>query len=391
MKEQFHFASNDTTFTIHGDSKVTFESGKGTQIIVPEKCFVFEDGKPVNGDIELKFEEFHSAQEILMSGITMHYEESGENYEFESAGMFQISGKCGNKDVRIANGKAVQVELASNQSADDYNLYKINKSTGKWEKISTPVVKENPITQLAEKVKPGKFLNLNIDYNIYPQLKSIEGAIWRIKNEKDNVRFEKYENRGFELVQTKGTNGDLFEIRCNTGEERIAIAVEPDVSENELNEITNSIASANRALQRAQRNNLSLSNQNAQFVRSLQLNDFGVYNCDRPIIYASKVSIDATFIADNNRDVTDSVSFYLLSGNNTAIYQYSPVFKVDAERENRVVCFHKNGRVFIGDKSQFNFSNSERVNELSKKKIILKELALKPEKEEDWTEILKYI
>ncbi|MGB1038912.1 MAG: hypothetical protein ACPGYY_09720, partial [Bacteroidia bacterium] len=106
---------------------------KGSKITIPKGTLVDISGNEITEKVELKFEEFHDAKDIILSGIPMNYTtENGEMGSFESAGMFNISASFNGEEARIGNGKSVEVELASFREESDFNFYEFDKSEGKW-------------------------------------------------------------------------------------------------------------------------------------------------------------------------------------------------------------------------------------------------------------------
>lgn len=74
------------------------ESGKadilqmptGTRVLIPACPFVDKDGKEITGKVQIRFREFRDPVDFAISGIPMTYDSAGQQYIFESAGMFEI-------------------------------------------------------------------------------------------------------------------------------------------------------------------------------------------------------------------------------------------------------------------------------------------------------------
>ncbi|HRG89782.1 MAG TPA: hypothetical protein PLW44_12230, partial [Chitinophagales bacterium] len=67
------------------DSNLTCNSG--SKIHIPANAFTDENGKPVNGKVELHYREFHNVSDVFLAGIPMTYDSAGEQFHFETAGM----------------------------------------------------------------------------------------------------------------------------------------------------------------------------------------------------------------------------------------------------------------------------------------------------------------
>lgn len=102
------------TYTVNAQTGGEITTAKGSTITFPPQCFVDQEGNTVEGDVNITFNEYHSASEIILSGIPMHIQtETGEIQQFESAGMFDINGEANGKAVAVAPGKDINVSLVS--------------------------------------------------------------------------------------------------------------------------------------------------------------------------------------------------------------------------------------------------------------------------------------
>src|ERR1017187_213247 len=93
-----------------------------------KNSFVDESGKLLNGEIELRYREFHDAFDFFVAGIPMTYDSAGVRYQFASAGMMEMQAYQNGKKVNMATGKSINIELASNYKGTEYNLYKLDRS-----------------------------------------------------------------------------------------------------------------------------------------------------------------------------------------------------------------------------------------------------------------------
>ncbi|HXC06817.1 MAG TPA: hypothetical protein VNZ86_18795, partial [Bacteroidia bacterium] len=84
-----------------------FKTDKGSRIRVPQGAFADASGKALNGQVELRFREFHDPVDFFLSGIPMCYDSAGVRYQFESAGMVELLGFKDGKPVYILPGKQV--------------------------------------------------------------------------------------------------------------------------------------------------------------------------------------------------------------------------------------------------------------------------------------------
>ncbi len=132
-----------------------FEEDKGAQInyasgakvIVPADAFVDKNGEPVTGKVKLEFAEINDAASVIASGLPMCIEQDGEIGYFESGGMFEINANQNGEPLRLAEGKRIEIQTMSDKPGD-FNFYEFNEANGKW-------VEQNK-TQLAATTQPNQ-------------------------------------------------------------------------------------------------------------------------------------------------------------------------------------------------------------------------------------------
>jgi hypothetical protein len=73
--------------------------------------------------------------DIIVSGIPMQYDSAGKKSHFESAGMFQITGKQNGQPVYIQPDKQLSVELASQNNTNHFNQYYLDTVKKGWQYI----------------------------------------------------------------------------------------------------------------------------------------------------------------------------------------------------------------------------------------------------------------
>ncbi len=135
----------DIDYTIY---KVIAENGAalqfktGSKLVVPKNAFEDGNGKPLKGEVELRYREFHDAADFFVSGIPMTYDSAGVKYQFESAGMMEMQGYQHGKKVSIAKDKAIAVELVSTYKGTEYNLYALDTLHNNWSCLGKDKVTE---------------------------------------------------------------------------------------------------------------------------------------------------------------------------------------------------------------------------------------------------------
>ena len=121
-----------------------FTHSSGSNIFVPKNAFVDNNGNSLNGEIELRYREFHDPIDFILSGIPMTYDSAGTEYTFESAGMIEIYGYQNGKPVELADGKPIRIEMNPKDGSSRFNLYELDTSSGDWRyKGKTELVSED--------------------------------------------------------------------------------------------------------------------------------------------------------------------------------------------------------------------------------------------------------
>ena len=119
LGEQIKF----NTVQFNAEVGVEFHQSTGTHIVIPGNILLDESGRKTRGKVTLKFREFHTANEIFLSGIPMQFGDDREAY-FNSGGMMEIEVTQNGKSLSIAKDKKIEIELASAISPDsDYRLF----------------------------------------------------------------------------------------------------------------------------------------------------------------------------------------------------------------------------------------------------------------------------
>ncbi len=243
---------------------------KGSKLLIPQNCFADSAGNLINGEVEIRYREFHDVVDCFVSGIPMTYDSAGVQYTFESAGMMQIQGYLNNKPIAIAQGKMIDVKMNSNYHGSEYNMYYLDTLKRCWtylgkdkmvqsselgssklgsndaptqKETSAPIEKKCPaevqLEVLQEKPKPiepakpvkakEENYRFNIDVNTkeFPELSIYKDVLFEI-NPKHKDFDPKLYNVQWEDALLKKLNGDNnYELTLVKGEIRKVFSVYP--------------------------------------------------------------------------------------------------------------------------------------------------------------------
>lgn len=119
------------------DYKINSNNGgkfkyNNSSVLIPKSAFVDIYGKPIKGDIIIKYREFHDVIDFFVSGIPMEYDSADYTYTFESAGMVDIKGYQNDSQIFIAPNKKIEVNMESNTADAKYNLYYLDTIEKHW-------------------------------------------------------------------------------------------------------------------------------------------------------------------------------------------------------------------------------------------------------------------
>ncbi|MEL6866539.1 MAG: hypothetical protein AAFP19_19090, partial [Bacteroidota bacterium] len=118
----------------------TVKYENGSKITVPPAAFVDQNGQAVEGDVEVRYREFHDYVDFFLSGIPMEYDSAGVRYQLESAGMIEIFAEQNGQRLNVAPGKSIDVELTSEIAVPasykggipQFNVYKLDGQERNW-------------------------------------------------------------------------------------------------------------------------------------------------------------------------------------------------------------------------------------------------------------------
>ena len=267
----------NTEYKVLGGEKGQIVTETGTIIKYPKNAFLDALGKPVKGEIEILFREFHDVIEIFASGIPMEYDSASNKYHFESAGMFEIKGKQNGIPLTINPEFPLVVELSSKQHGDYFNLYKLNEK-GKWNYIEKDTAK-GVYTQQFDSTGLAQL----------PQrIKTLE------KNAKQTLKAHKKADKSFNkllrennIYQPSKANNELYSIQLKSAKNEFPELVP---FENILFEITKENVDFTPALANKDWDDIQLKRKNKSEYLLIMFDDLKKHTfIVRPVISASNI------------------------------------------------------------------------------------------------------
>lgn len=351
-----------TTFTVKSDQTTKLNTPTGTQITVPAGAFVFADGSAVTEEVNLQFREFHSAAEIMLSGISMWDWSEDEAWEtMQSAGMFEMRASTNDGTlVDLANGVTIDVALASNVEGT-YDYWYFDEAAGDWQNEGQNTAVPMPADRLSENVvtsptpaptKPVQFdpnqyaVDFIADYKKFPALAEYEDVVFQYSgtpgSEDDPAENEWiFDQRWdiYDLQATKESKVYLLKLENDDNEftTKVRATLRGDEYRTALADYQRELATfqANVAQMEAQRI------QNTRFMRAMAVSRMGVYNYDIYSRWEEPVFAEVDFTLPSKVQGHDLTAVYLVTDDgaisvNYPAYNYDK-FNFDRQRNNLVV------------------------------------------------------
>jgi hypothetical protein len=363
------------TYVIKTNQASTINLPTGSKIEIPADAFVDQNGNPVQGEVEIKWNEYHSLSDIMLSGIPMKYDTLGKQGDFVSGGMFTISAEHNSNKVELAEGKTAKIDIASINDTPCMNFYQLDEKSGKWNyetsKKAAPIEK-NIASAKNEDITPEEtIIETNVDTKNFPELneKSIVG--WktiggltrkekRILQEKTaQCKLSPSDKSNIYMLEVKYENySKSWEVRPYFIEEAMTntkiIEKQVDKENKELVDYQNKLA-------------------NGEVVRSIEIEGFGTYNWDIVHRRENPVMLAADFIFPKKVN-QKLVSLFLISPDENCVVAYHPEdysnFSFDPKKKNCIVAILPDNSVLACGNSDFD--NARKIKNHSQYDFVLK-------------------
>ena len=143
---------------------------EGTVLHIPKNCFVDKNGQPVKDKVTIEYKEYQNSADIAFSNIPMTYTQNGEEFFFNSSGMFEIQGTVEGEPVSIAPNQKLTIDYALAKKNPDLRFYRLNENGKDWEVVQninkTDNEKADIIDNEGEKADIDNKLNEEIQIDI---------------------------------------------------------------------------------------------------------------------------------------------------------------------------------------------------------------------------------
>ena len=362
LPEEFKVAAKEFRVDAKKATDLKINS-KGTTLHIPENAFVDKNGKAVKGEVSISFREFTNPAEIAFSFLPMTYKTGGMEYNFNSAGMFEINGKCGNDPVSIANGKQIRVDYSIAQQTPEMSFFALDKNTNAWtkvqdipkqqknEKVQTTITKSINGVELADDTRTGTWIvgedsaTIFRDSVIWYEGKPVKGATRLIRkvgklNEHVLVIWEKTGKRKEMKVV-----GEII-----TTQSKVPVKDVPWIN----GRVFRGEGLSTNATLLGGYPGADAGHTYPDIVRGLNVSSFGVYNCDQIYRVGQPVNIMATYKDEAGNKIEDLTVLSMIDLNYNGAFSFNPnQFMCSATGRNVLLLFTKAGRLYMLEEAGF--------------------------------------
>ena len=348
----------------------------GTRLHVPANAFTDAYGDPVDGTVQLKYREFHTAADILASGIPMKYTTPEGSFDFESAGMFELSGSIAGSPVFVGEGKKLRFELASYKSGDDFGFYRLDPTSGNWNDLGMAPAKLNQqkfeqldsLRPLLQEPKipeeDPEFFKLVVDHSIYKELAAFDNSLWKYEgkeagNPNNNPWVFSERWRNINVKEARKKKG-VYELTFISKRKRFVCKARPfsdQENEDAIAGMEKRMAQYKNGLQarEAEAQRLQLE---ADLLRNFEIASFGVYNCDRSMPLMAEGALK---LVDGNMKLANipedvAPKLYHISSNNKLRARtgwFWKQFDIDPREENKLIAIAPGNKVLVFTNDRF--------------------------------------
>lgn len=430
----------DTNFTVDASKGGMYFNSNGSIVSVPASAFLDSAGNPVSGAVELRYKEFHDPAKIFMAGIPMTYDSAGMQYNFESAGMIEISAWQNGKPLKVNPDSMIHVAIVSNSDEERFNTYYLDTAAKKWEYVNdakavvynppttdsssttttTTVMTEPPVApKVADKNKPS--FAISFDPYEFPELVAYKGVRFEVDENQTPYNKEDKKITWEEVVIKRMKNKDNFRVTFTAGsreaiyitqpvvdqkdfaaaqksweqryaeyeagvkqreelEKKRADALQTAMTEQDRHRLWVNDTLAERARQMRAAANLQ-GNTETMIMREFIISDFGMWNSDCPMSMPEGMEIFAKTDRGDGKPL-DAVKVYLVQKNINALYQYYNLntFRFDTLADNMLWAVTKDGRLATCSTDDFNAAIEKMKKDKAKEAIFKFEVSAGPVK-----------
>ncbi|MGV3612040.1 MAG: hypothetical protein ACO1N0_13870 [Fluviicola sp.] len=370
--------NQEDRFLIDGKA-VVLKTKKFSRIHIPTDAFVKKDGSVPSGNVTLLFREYQSAGEILASGLPMVCKDkNGKQFDFESAGMFEIRALDGEDTLFLKEGKEIKVELATPTSGK-FNFYELNDNTRAWKekKRDLPAIRNPYLKQISDSLayfddvvdkgvprkaieyKPSDNLfDIQVDPDEYPEFKEIGGVMWKYigqDTKNDPANNPDYFTRKYAFADLSPAKGNLlsYHVSFVSNGDTLTLLMAPafpgKLKNKYQKKLEEKLKKFNEALEAAQSLRKQQRNE-SELLRVFNVDKLGIYNYDRQLKGDPLPVIASFFLGDKPQSEFKNLNVYLIPKEKLCVVKYdlgsAQMFAIDLGERNQLIAISAPNEIY---------------------------------------------
>lgn len=426
-----HLNTTAEKFSVSNNQPNRIKTADGSEILIGQGSFVFEDGSPVTGKVDIQFSTYNTPLEIIVAGIPMQVKYNGKVENFISDGMFNIQATSDGRAVEIAENKELQVFTPLEDMAADFKYWFLEPTKKEWQETGSrlqPATSEDKSKAAAEmgisagvaslslpqfqrnrsntlfrtvatfeqepvivpnKIIPAAYdpekatLDLAFNRKEYPELAQYSSLLWQYcgnnpaQDPQNQTWLFQERWMDIKLKSVPGT-ANTFQLTFNTTRGEFRTLVRPVVSGQDLEKaklMYNQFLkqdSKQVATEALKKDGASARVIERQMFNAFTVSKLGTYNCDRFYRDPKSISMNLTFLLENQ--VMGSSNIYLITDNKKnfiTIHSENPVVIINPEVVDAAICVAGTGAIAVADAISIQKLNSSMGNngQLNFKKV----------------------
>lgn len=219
----------------------------GSVIFFPPNAFVDETGKPITGNVQVKYREFKDPIDFFLAGVPMRYDSAGVQYQLVSSGMLDIRAFKDGKPVFVNKNSKPEINLASDNNSKNHSLYFLDTVQRKWinkggttilerKKLNVTTVIESAfetIDLVEEPVKPSKadnkspVLKIEVDPSSFKEFAIYRNLKFQVDESKTPFNKKDSEEEWNSLELLKGAQKGSYTAKFSNAKKSAMYAVKP--------------------------------------------------------------------------------------------------------------------------------------------------------------------
>jgi hypothetical protein len=334
------------TFTIDPTKPNVFYSKNGAKINIPSNAFLDKEGNVITGKVEVSFREFYNPLDFYLAGIPMNYNDNGVDKVLESGGMVELTAKSNKDELFVNPASKIKVDIKSWTKSSDFNLYDLDKNTGRWIEKGKDVINPTKKNIIIPSIPPVPIIatanafKIADETKMFPEIEGYKDVLFEPINlakckisDAQEMIVKPLKNGVFEVTSIIKLGNLRKENKCEC-----YLAFEAGKNYNEAMKTYQ-----NKYAKLLEERNLYI-NAEEKIIRTLTINNFGFVNCDYPTSYPSGGEIDPIYVDDNGKPITLE-NVVLVVKNTNALFRYSKIVKYNPKSDNLLWGLTKDNKI----------------------------------------------